>query len=156
MARKRRYYTDLGLDSEAAETILDNPQTQRRHKKYAPAQQVFIDWARQNDRDPFTPNPILLVNYLNHQMRNRPWSPATTLQKRSAILALFPDKSAFDKSHVYKDFITAIKAKHIRPSNALSINLNPALDYIRSLPSNEEMSFLQLTRKLCWLLGVCG
>ncbi|KAF9944206.1 hypothetical protein BGZ72_002661, partial [Mortierella alpina] len=156
VARKRLHYSDVGLSTDAADMILDNPQARRRFFHYGPAQQVYIDWVKKEGKDPDTPDPIVLVNYLAYQMRTRKWKSSTTQAKRTAILALFTDRLPITNSPLYQDFMAAIKIRQIRPAQIGSINISPALEFLRSLPTNEVMPFLHLTRKLCWLLGVCG
>lgn len=156
MARKRRLFSQLGLSDDAAQTILDNPPAQRRHATYGPAQRVFIDWAEQQGIDPHVPDPVVFINYLAHQRRTRDWKPNTVLAKRSAILDLFPDRSVITENALYKDYITALKVTNVKPAEIGSLDISPALTFLQSLPVNDDMPLLQLTRKLCWLLGVCG
>ncbi|KAF9088931.1 hypothetical protein BGX27_002595 [Mortierella sp. AM989] len=156
MARKRLHYTELGVSADAATTILDNPQACRRAKTYGPAQHVFIDWVAREGKDNQVPDPIVVINYLAYQIRTINWSSSTVQAKRSAILNLFPDKTPITDNPVYQAFMTAIKFKNIRPAHVGSVDISPALEFLRSLPKNDDLPFLQLSRKLGWLLGVCG
>ncbi|KAG0346055.1 hypothetical protein BGZ54_005359, partial [Gamsiella multidivaricata] len=144
------------LSSDASHTILDSPQAQRRHVAYGPTQQVYIRWAQERDEDPFHPDPALLINYLAHQRRTRDWKPTTVLAKRSTILDLFSDRSPITESMVYKDYIAALKATDIKPAEIGCLDISPALAYLQSLPNNDDMALVQLTRKLCWLLDICS
>ncbi|KAI8347542.1 hypothetical protein B0O80DRAFT_376877, partial [Mortierella sp. GBAus27b] len=55
----------------------------------------------------------------------------------------------------YKDFIAALKGIDVRPAEIGSLDISPALTFLQSLPANEDMTLLQLTRKL-WLIGIIG
>ncbi|KAG0349882.1 hypothetical protein BGZ54_004141, partial [Gamsiella multidivaricata] len=140
MARKQRLYSELGLSSEASYTILNSPQAQRRHVAYGPVQKVYIQWAQERDEDPIHPDPVLLINYLAHQRHTRDWKLATVLAKRSAILDLFNDRPSITESMVYKDYIAALKATDIMPTEIGCFDISPALTYLQLLPDNDDMS----------------
>ncbi|KAI7847263.1 hypothetical protein BDC45DRAFT_452073 [Circinella umbellata] len=156
MAYKRQRLTALGVDEEAAHILLNPTHNQQRTKQYQPIQRRFITWAQQHQIDPFTPNPVHVVNFLAYGRVHLKWATSTCAAYRSAILDLYHDTSKFHNNQTYQEFFIALNEQTIRSFDKPNYDISPAIQHIINLGNNNNMRPIDLTRKLCFLLAITG
>jgi hypothetical protein len=155
MEGKRQRLMDKGWDANAASLIIDNPSLKRRQQKYSTIQQRYINWATEQKIDPLTPQPAQLLNWLALGISKYNWTSATVMSYKSAIISLYDDKTSFfDEDFLH--FFQAIRRREISFEKAINFDIKPVIDHLHSLGTNSDLTTLQLTQKLCWLLGTCG
>ncbi|KAI9271954.1 hypothetical protein BDA99DRAFT_433726 [Phascolomyces articulosus] len=147
---------EVGVDEDASNTLLNPAQNQRRTRQYQPIQRRYITWAQQHQIDPFTPNPIHLINFLAFGRVHQNWATSTCANYRSAILDLYHDTSAFHNNSTYHEFFTALNEQTIRSFDKPHYDITPIIQHITNLGSNTTMRPIDLTRKLCFLLAITG
>jgi hypothetical protein len=135
--------------------VLNNPQETRKLQAYKNVQDRYIKWALARGVDPMKPNPPQLLNWLAAGVTISDWSPGTVENYRAAIIYMYDDKSSFRDAD-FQSFFKAIRARHVREVKELNIDIQPALDHLRNQGPNKDLSMSALTKKLCWLLGICG
>ncbi|KAF9896130.1 hypothetical protein BX616_008074, partial [Lobosporangium transversale] len=154
--KRRRKDLDAGL-SPSAITLLDSAgANSKTRRQYLPTQEAFAVWAQQEGFDPSTPNAIAVVNYLCHARIIYSWSRNTTLNKKSAILKLYDDTSVITGNIYFQRFMAAMKSTGVfQMEHVSALDISPILSYFR-MEDNVDLDMPKLSRKLCWLLGVCA
>ncbi|KAI8137542.1 hypothetical protein BJV82DRAFT_492937, partial [Fennellomyces sp. T-0311] len=56
----------------------------------------------------------------------------------------------------YQSFFKSLNATTLHPSRQTNVDITPVLNHFRTLGPNKDLAIADLTKKLCWLLGVCG
>lgn len=127
--------------------------TSQRHK---PIQDEFLSWIEDGSYEHGINPTVPVVNWLYHTMatKNLKWS--SVLNKKSAVLALFKNADEIRKDPVFKAFMDAGASNEIVDTKHHQYTVDPVLAMFRQAPSNMEIPMVDLARKLCWLLGVCG
>ncbi|KAF9399306.1 hypothetical protein BGZ76_007930, partial [Entomortierella beljakovae] len=156
LASKRACLDTAGLIPAARSLILGNVCALRTDKHYAATQKEFIAWLELGSFEEGINHAVPIINWLCliKAERNLCWS--TAMSKKSAIISLFADQTLVTKDPVFEAFMTAVKKTSIHDSKPVSFNIKPILQYFRALPDNNTMELLDLIKKLCWLLGLCG
>ncbi|KAI9030892.1 hypothetical protein CLU79DRAFT_677055, partial [Phycomyces nitens] len=155
VGHKQRRLEEQGFDDNATTIILSTDRNRSR-RSYNRIQRLFIDWAHQHNLDPFVPNPVHLVNYLAYGVTHLKWKPSTCLTYRSALLDLYTDKEAIVKDPTYLEFFAALTEQNLLSFHRPTYDIEPVIQFIRKLGPNTMMAPIDLTRKLCWLLAICG
>jgi len=157
MAHKRiRHDVEDGLLPAAVELL--NKPTISKHTRsaYQVAQTMFLDWAKDEGVDIQTANAIHVVNFLCQARIIHGWSRSTTLNKKSAILKLYDDPHVITGNTYFKRFIKALGESEIFYMEKLStLDISPIINQFNAT-ENSDLDMLSLSRKLCWLLGVCA
>ncbi|KAG2225102.1 hypothetical protein INT45_011784 [Circinella minor] len=156
MEHKRRRLMTIGIDEDASNILLNPARNQQRTQQYQPIQRRYINWAQQHQIDPFTPNPVHLINFLAFGRVHHNWATSTCANYRSAILDLYHDTSAFHNNNTYHEFFTALNEQTIRSFDKPQYDITPVIQHIITLGNNATMRPIDLTRKLCFLLAITG
>ncbi|KAH8557085.1 hypothetical protein BGW37DRAFT_463295 [Umbelopsis sp. PMI_123] len=56
----------------------------------------------------------------------------------------------------HKAFFQAVSDQTLRGDRKRPVDISPIVEYFEKLGSNDSMPLAELTKKLCWLLGLCG
>ena len=148
MEYKRKRLMTIGVDEDASNILLNPTHNQRRTQQYQPIQRRYITWAQQHQIDPFTPNPIHLINFFSFGRVHQNWATSTCANYRSAILDLYHDTSAFHNNSTYHEIFTVLNEQTIRSFDKPRYNITPITQHIINLGSNATMRPIDLTRKL--------
>ncbi|KAI7862714.1 uncharacterized protein EV154DRAFT_433286 [Mucor mucedo] len=99
-----------------------------------------------------------MVNYLAYGHVHHKWAYNTILQYKQAILKLYTkeQRALIANDDSYINFFAALKNDAVLSFDFPVINLQPAIDFVLGLGENQSMNLLQLTQKLCFLLGITG
>lgn len=157
--KQRRVDLPATLNDESSAIIFNPDRIKLQQKRYDGTQQRFLDWSTQHNRNVLeSVTAIDLINYLAYGHIHHKWAYSTLLQYKQAILQLYTVEQraqiTTDKSYI--QFFTALKNDSLISFDFPVINLQPAIDFVISLGPNEQMPLLQLTQKLCFLLGITG
>lgn len=144
-----------GWDPATASIIVDSPAMKRKLKQYAATQDRYIKWAVGRGVDPMEPQPSQLLNWLASGVVLNKWTSGTVSAYKAAVIHMYEDKSAFDEPD-FQQFFQALRTREIKHTKELDIDLKPVVEYLQEQGPNEELSVMNLTQKLCWLLGTCG
>lgn len=147
------------LNEESTAIIFDPHLLQLQQKRYDGTQQRYLNWGIQRNRQVLEfVNAIDVVNYLVYGRVHPKWSYNTILQYKQAILQLYDknQRDTINNNPYYTDFFSALKSDAILFYDFPIINLQPSIDFVFSLGDNQAMTLLQLTQKLCFLLGITG
>ncbi|KAI9029547.1 hypothetical protein CLU79DRAFT_716201 [Phycomyces nitens] len=106
--------------------------------------------------DPFLPNPVYLVNYLAYGVSQINWKASTCATYRSALLDLYTNPTVITQDPTYREFFTALNEKNILSFYRPIFDITPVILFLHNLGPNDQLTPMALTRKLCWLLAVCG
>ncbi|KAF8970251.1 hypothetical protein BGZ46_010550 [Entomortierella lignicola] len=140
--KRRQRGTDAGLSSSAIDLLT--------------SQEAFVEWTRSEEHDPSVPNAIMVVNYLCHARILYSWNRNTTLIKKSAFLKLYEDTSSITNNIYFKQFMEAMKGTGVfQMEHTQAIDISPIISHFRK-NDNADLDMPTLSRKLCWLLGVCA
>jgi hypothetical protein len=96
------------------------------------------------------------MNYLGHGFYSLGWSVSTIQNYRSHILKMYDDPSPIATDPNYQTFMKAISATGVKRLHNIDVDISPVFRHLTDLGDNSTMGILDLTRKLCWLLGTCG
>ncbi|KAF9978666.1 hypothetical protein BGZ75_009940 [Mortierella antarctica] len=152
---KRRRLMAKAWDPATASIIFRSPSMKRRLKQYAATQDRYIKWAVGRGVDPMEPQPSQLLNWLASGVVLNKWTSGTVSAYKAAVIHMYEDKSAFDEPD-FQLFFLALCTREIKHTKELDIDLKPVVEYLQEQGPNEELSVMNLTQKLCWLLGTCG
>ncbi|OAD78744.1 hypothetical protein PHYBLDRAFT_163835 [Phycomyces blakesleeanus NRRL 1555(-)] len=155
VGHKLRRLEDQGFDDNANIIILNRDRNHSR-RSYNRIQRAYIDWAHHHDVDPFIPNPVHIVNYLAYGATHLKWKASTCQAYRSAILDLYSDKDSIVKDSTYIEFFSALNEQNLLSFHRPTYDIAPVIRFIHNLGPNDTMNAIDLTRKLCWLLAICG
>ncbi|OAD67093.1 hypothetical protein PHYBLDRAFT_174477 [Phycomyces blakesleeanus NRRL 1555(-)] len=155
VGHKLRRLEDQGFDDNANIIILNRDRNHSR-QSYNRIQRAYIDWAHHHDVDPFIPNPVHIVNYLAYGATHLKWKASTCQAYRSAILDLYSDKDSIVKDSTYIEFFSALNEQNLLSFHRPTYDIAPVIRFIHNLGPNDTMNAIDLTRKLCWLLAICG
>ncbi|KAI7895436.1 uncharacterized protein EV154DRAFT_457481 [Mucor mucedo] len=147
------------LSEESSSIIFDPHRVQLKQKRYNGTQQRFLDWGNQHNRNVLEfVNAIDIINYLAYGRVHHNWSYATILQYKQAILQLYEQtqRDSITTNPAFIEFFSALKSNAILSFDFPMINLQPAIDVMLSWGENCDMTLLQITQKLCFLLGITG
>ncbi len=128
----------------------------RKQSRYNHVQEMYRKWCHDSDLDPYIADPSNVLNFLAWGHSTKRWRSSTVAAYRAQILALFDDKTSFDNNDTFSQFFKILRANEPDTSTEVDLDLSPIITYLRSFPSNDDMSPEQLTQKLCWLLGMCA
>lgn len=126
----------------------------RRYMRYAQVQAKFLGWCRDHSVEPKQPSSLL--NFLAYGHTTLGWSFQTLANYRSSILDMFEDREAILSFWPLKTFFQAVQESTIRADRSRPVDIQPIIQHFHGLGPNYSMALLDLTTKLCWLLGVCG
>ncbi|PVU91551.1 hypothetical protein BB561_004345 [Smittium simulii] len=124
---QRRFLETQGLGTYAVDFILSNERRVRRRSRYSSIQQRFLDWGIAND----------IITDISAPKLSIIWQ-STIKAYKSAILRLSDSQSEL--------------SMHPIPE----IDIPPILELFREWGPTPNLSFKQLTSKLCWVLAVTG
>ncbi|KAG2193370.1 hypothetical protein INT47_001027 [Mucor saturninus] len=99
-----------------------------------------------------------MVNYLAYGHVHHKWSYNTIMQYKQAISKLYTkeQRALIANNDSYINCFAALKNGAVLSFDFLVINLQPTIDFVLGLGENQSMNLLQLTQKLCFLLGITG
>jgi hypothetical protein len=69
---------------------------------------------------------------------------------------MFEDREATLSFWPLKTYFQAVQESTIRAGRSRPVDIQPIIQHFHGLRPNHSMTLLDLTTKLCWLLGVCG
>jgi hypothetical protein len=69
---------------------------------------------------------------------------------------MFENREHIRDSFAHRRFFQAVEETTVRADRSRPVDISLILQYFRNLGSNDTMALMDLTTKLCWLLGVCG
>ncbi|KAF9090467.1 hypothetical protein BGX27_002257 [Mortierella sp. AM989] len=145
-----------GLHENTINLIRDATSEVIKRSRYKGVQRQFLEWCKKNDQDFFTPNPVTVMNFLAANFQSQHWKSTTVDTYKSQLLQLYPGVTVFQQDPEFNNFFKVLKANTIKDNTSITLDLQPILSFLQGLPSNEDMEPVDLTRKLCWLLGVCA
>ncbi|KAF9926285.1 hypothetical protein FBU30_004119, partial [Linnemannia zychae] len=151
MEDKRRRLLDKGWDTNTASIVIDNPSTKRKLEQYATIQDRYIKWATDRGVDAMIPQSEQLVNWLASGVSLHNWKSGTVQLYKAAVINMYEDKTAF-KAIEFQHFFKVLRHREIRHTKELDLDLTPVLDHFRQQGPNSDLTMLDLTQKLCWLL----
>lgn len=122
------------------------------NKGYQHAQRRFIECACERHLDP----PSTIVNYLAYGCTHLNWVISTCLANRLAILDLYDFPNTIKTNPAYIHFIKSLTQQATHSFVHPSLDIQSALEQIRSLGLNTEMSPLHLPYKTCFLFAITG
>ncbi|KAG2191001.1 hypothetical protein INT47_006018 [Mucor saturninus] len=157
---KQRHVDNPPTLNEESTAIINNPhRLQMQRRCYDGAQRRFLDWSIQHNRKVLEfVSAIDMVNYLAYGRVHHKWAYNTILQYKQAILKLYTkeQRALIANEDSYINFFAALKNEAVLSFDFPVINLQPAIDFVLGLGKNQSMNLLQLTQKLCFLLGITG
>lgn len=159
MERQRRLVMlNRGLDETTVNLMQDAATEALKRKNYKGVQRRFLQWCMDNDVDFFTPNPASVLNFLSWGHRTLGWKATTVDNYRAHIIHLYPGSTIFTNDPDFQRFTKILKANEHDTSTSLDLDLDlsPIITYLQGLPPNDTMAPIDLTQKMCWLLGMCG
>ncbi|KAF9963136.1 hypothetical protein BGZ73_002422, partial [Actinomortierella ambigua] len=76
---------------------------------------------------------------------------------KAAVIDMYdPEAQLAFQGQDFRIFLAALRRKEIKHTKELQVDLTPVTNFFKAAGPNERLSMLNLTQKLCWLLGVCG
>lgn len=102
------------------------------------------------------PSGAPIINFLAHGRENYQWKLNTLEVYRSALLDMFDNRQEIRESFAHKAFFQAVSDQTLREDRERPVDISPIIEYFEKLGSNDSMPLAELTKKLCWLLGLCG
>ncbi|KAF9368829.1 hypothetical protein BGX21_006313, partial [Mortierella sp. AD011] len=114
-----------GASENVTALICDSPSAIRRHKSYEQVQINFARFTEDNGRDPKTPDPISIMNYLAHGYFELGWATTTVFNYRSKILQLYDNTDAITSYPGYSSFMDAVAAAGVKRIRNIDIDLTP-------------------------------
>jgi hypothetical protein len=154
LEHKIRRIEASGADATTSEIIMrGNP---KRYLRYAQVQAKFKAWCREREIDWADPSGAPIINFLAFGRENFQWKVSTLESYRSSILDLFDNRLAIRESYIHTAFFQAVLDQTVREDRHQPVDISPILAYFEQLGSNDMMPLAELTKKLCWLLGLCG
>ena len=69
---------------------------------------------------------------------------------------MFDNRQEIRESFAHKAFFQAMSDQTLRGYRERPVDISPIIEYFEKLGSNDSMPLAELTKKLCWLLGLCG
>ncbi|KAG2232631.1 hypothetical protein INT48_001320 [Thamnidium elegans] len=157
--KQRRVDLPSTLNDESTAIIFNPSQLKLQQKRYDGPRQRFLNWGLQHNRKVLEfVTAIDLINYLAYGHVHHKWVYSIILQYKQGILQLYTAEqhSQITSDPSYIKFVSALKNEAIISFDFPVINLQPAIDFILALGNNQQMPLLQLTQKLCFLLGITG
>ncbi|KAH8552140.1 hypothetical protein BGW37DRAFT_466744 [Umbelopsis sp. PMI_123] len=154
MEHKLQRIEASGADATTAEIIMrGNPKS---YLRYAQTQASYKAWCREREVDHMDPSGASIVNFLAYRRVNFQWKLNTLEVYRSAILDMFDNRQEIRETFAHKAFFQAISDQILRGDRDRPVDISPIAEHFEKLGSNDSMSLAELTKKLFWLLGLCG
>ncbi|KAF9150639.1 hypothetical protein BGX20_005628 [Mortierella sp. AD010] len=169
---RQRARPEPNMDSERLEskrsTLIAAEQARMWQLRYATLAQLFAatkvtnkckstlqSSQRTMDAIP-TFDPISIMNYLTRWLYELGWATTTVFNYRTKILRLYDNTDATTSYSGYRSFMGSVAAVGVKRIRNINISLVPVYPHIIDLGHNHAMLILDLSRKLCWLLGTCA
>ena len=125
--------------NQNAQSILINHRLQDNstNKSYKPGRHLFIRWCIEQQISPQLFTPAHLINFLSNIYITHSYAISTLQLMRSAVTNLHHNPSSLHEDDRLNSFITTLlrQAAPIRLHRS-TINLQPTIDYLRSLDSH--------------------
>ncbi|KAF9207926.1 hypothetical protein BGZ49_010201 [Haplosporangium sp. Z 27] len=153
---RRNTLLAVGASEDVISLIFDAPSVIHRNKSYEQVQLQFEKFTADSGRDPNTPDSISVMNFLAHGYFQLGWASTTVFKYKSKILQLYDDSLLITSHAGYSSFMDAVAAAGVNRIRSIDVDLSPVFQYFIRLGDNSKMTLLQLSQKLCWLLGTCG
>lgn len=157
--KQRRLALPPSLSEDSTSIIYDPQRLAREKQRYSSVQARYIVWGKERNRDVLTSvSAVDLVNYLAFGHKSKRWTLATCTQYKQAILQLYsPEQRQMLVEHPYvQALFKGLKENCLLSYDFPDITLQPAIDFLLNLGENSTLAILDLTRKLCFLLGITG
>jgi hypothetical protein len=156
MESKRARLIHEGLSEGAIAFVNDNMTATKTRQRYEPAQQEFMQWVQDGSYDQGISTAVVVVNWLYHIMATKKLQWSSVLARKAAVLALFHEPEIITRDPIFKAFLSAGHSLGVVDTKHDIFSIEPVLEFFRSKPDNHALPLVDLARKLCWLLGVCG
>jgi hypothetical protein len=97
-----------------------------------------------------------VLDFLSHGHVQQKWSLQTLNNYRSSLLHMFANRNDILNYLPLRAYLQAIQDLSLLSDLSRPIDINQIINHFHSLGANHTILLLDLTAKLCLLLGVCG
>lgn len=121
-------------------------------------QENFIGWLY-NCGEEDTPIAMeLITSYIQEQSSRFHWGFNTCCQYIGHIVLMYPleTRQELKADPTYSSFIKEGKRTNVRPFKYFHYDIKSALQYLVDLGDNSQLSLVDLTAKLAWLISMTG
>lgn len=158
MEHRRQQAVDRGADIGVLHKLFDSKSAQARIRRQNPGQKAYQAWMLERNRDPLNPNPMDLINFLDHGLTQKRWTLTTVNNYKSAVFQLFSStqQKMIKDDELFQRYLKVMGTNSVKRMYNTQLDLTPVLEGLRALGDNHSMTMKDLTTKLCFLLATCG